>query len=147
MRNQRPVRLHDRQRAAFRRPLRPAARWRIRSRMRRRVAGAGAGGPAWVLSSPPLGRACADVFRAHGGGGFVAKVSATAFESFRRETAIWSAEAAAASGADGVAVMMQLIPENEEAVIRLAATFGEECERLGLPYVVEAELPGAYQEN
>jgi fructose-bisphosphate aldolase / 2-amino-3,7-dideoxy-D-threo-hept-6-ulosonate synthase len=43
--------------------------------------------------------------------------------------------------------MMQLIPENEEAVIRLIAEYGEECERLGMPYIVEAELPGAYQAN
>jgi DhnA family fructose-bisphosphate aldolase class Ia len=112
-----------------------------------KVAAALAGGADSVLISPPLGRACADVFRAHSAGGFVAKVSATAFESFRRETAIWSAQASAAAGADGIGIMMQLIPDNEEAVISMVAKFGDECERLGLPYVVEAELPGAYQEG
>jgi DhnA family fructose-bisphosphate aldolase class Ia len=112
-----------------------------------KVAAALAGGADSVLISPPLGRACADAFRAHPAGGIVAKVSATAFEACRRETAIWSAQAAAAAGADGVGIMMQLIPENEEAVISMVARFGDECERLGLPYVVEAELPGAYQEG
>jgi fructose-bisphosphate aldolase/2-amino-3,7-dideoxy-D-threo-hept-6-ulosonate synthase len=112
-----------------------------------KVAAALAGGADSVLVSPPVGRACAEAFRAYPAGGFVAKVSATAFESCRRETAIWSAQASAAAGADGVGIMMQLIPENEEAVISMVAAFGDECERLGLPYVVEAELPGAYQEG
>jgi DhnA family fructose-bisphosphate aldolase class Ia len=112
-----------------------------------KVAAALAGGADSVLVSPPLARACAEAFRRHPSGGLVAKVSATAFEAFRRETAIWSAEAAAAAGADGIGIMMQLIPENEESVISLVAKFGEDCDRLGLPYVVEAELPGAYEQN
>jgi fructose-bisphosphate aldolase / 2-amino-3,7-dideoxy-D-threo-hept-6-ulosonate synthase len=112
-----------------------------------KVAAALAGGADSVLISPPLGRVCAEAFRAYPSCGLVAKVSATAFETFRRETAIWSAQAAAAAGADGIGIMMQLIPENEEAVIALVARFGDECERLGLPYIVEAELPGAYQEG
>lgn len=111
------------------------------------VAAAIAGGADAVLISPPLARTCADIFRQHPQAGFVAKVSATAFESHRRETPIWSAQAAMAAGADGIGIMMQLVPENEQSVIRLIAGYGEDCERLGLPYVVEAELPGAYQHD
>jgi len=112
-----------------------------------KVAAAIDGGADSVLISPPIGRLCAGIFRERPHAGFVAKVSATAFESYRRETAIWSPESAMIAGADGIGIMMQLVPENEEAVIRLIAEYGEECERLGLPYVVEAELPGAYQAN
>jgi fructose-bisphosphate aldolase / 2-amino-3,7-dideoxy-D-threo-hept-6-ulosonate synthase len=112
-----------------------------------KVAAAIDGGADSVLISPPIGRLCSDIFRERPHAGFVAKVSATAFESFRQETPIWSAEAALVAGADGIGIMMQLIPENEGSVIRLIAEYGEECERLGLPYVVEAELPGAYQAN
>jgi DhnA family fructose-bisphosphate aldolase class Ia len=111
------------------------------------VAAAIAGGADSVLISPPLARSCASIFRQHPHAGVVAKVSATAFQSHRRETPIWSAGAAMAAGADGIAIMMQLVPENEQSVIALIAGYGEECERLGLPYVVEAELPGAYQHD
>ncbi len=112
-----------------------------------KVAAAIDGGADSVLVSPPIGRLCAGILRERPHAGFVAKVSATAYESVRRETPIWSSEAAMVAGADAVGIMMQLIPENEEAVMRLVAEYGEECERLGMPYVVEAELPGAYQAN
>lgn len=112
-----------------------------------KVAAAIKGGADCVLITPPLGRACTGIFRQYPSAGLVAKVSATAFERYQRETAIWSPQAALTAGADGIGIMMQLIPENEESVIRLVAQYGEECERLGIPYVVEAELPGAYEQN
>jgi fructose-bisphosphate aldolase / 2-amino-3,7-dideoxy-D-threo-hept-6-ulosonate synthase len=112
-----------------------------------KVAAAIDGGADSVLITPPIARLCGGILRERPQVGFVAKVSATAFESYRRETAIWSAEAAIIAGADGIGIMMQLVPENEQPVISLIAEYGEECERLGMPYVVEAELPGAYQAN
>jgi len=112
-----------------------------------KVAAAIDGGADSVLISPPIARLCGDIFRERPHAGFVAKVSATAFQSCRRETAIWSVGAATIAGADGIGIMMQLVPENEEAVIRLVASYGEECERLGMPYVVEAELPGVDEKD
>jgi fructose-bisphosphate aldolase / 2-amino-3,7-dideoxy-D-threo-hept-6-ulosonate synthase len=112
-----------------------------------KVAAAIDGGADSVLISPPIARLCCGIFRQRPHAGFVAKVSATAFEASRRETPIWSVEAATIAGADGIGIMMQLTPENEESVISLVADYGQECERLGMPYVVEAELPGAYQTN
>ena len=49
-----------------------------------KVAAALAGGADSVLISPPLGRACAEVFRSHPRGGFVAKVSAIHLPPTRR---------------------------------------------------------------
>ena len=72
-----------------------------------KVAAAVAGGADCVLMTPPFSRVCAGVFRQHPTAGLVAKVSATAFESHQRETAIWSAQAALAAGADGIGIMMQ----------------------------------------
>lgn len=105
------------------------------------------GGADSVLISVGYANASADVFHRHPTAGFIAKVSATAFESSTGEIPIRSAESALAAGADGLGVMMQLTPSNESAVVGLVAALGEASERLGLPLLVEAELPSAYQEH
>jgi DhnA family fructose-bisphosphate aldolase class Ia len=102
------------------------------------------GGADCTLISGGFAAAASDVFARHPDKGFVAKLSATAYEALPRETLISSVEKAARDGADGVGVLMQLTPESERDVIAMIATLGEECDRLGVPYIVEAEWPGAY---
>ena len=43
--------------------------------------------------------------------------------------------------------MIPFAPENEPDVISLTAQLGEACDRLGMPYVAEAEFPNAYYDS
>jgi len=76
----------------------------------------------------------------------VAKVTATATRGGVRhqERAIATVEHCAELGADGVVAMLAFAPENEADVITLAATLGEACSRLGMPFIAEAEFPNSY---
>ncbi len=43
--------------------------------------------------------------------------------------------------------MIPFAPENEPDVISLTAQIGEACDRLGMPYIAEAEFPNAYYDS
>lgn len=47
-------------------------------------------------------------------------------------------------GADAVVVYVALTGENEPQMIRFVGEIGRECERLGMPFIAEAEYPSAY---
>ena len=47
-------------------------------------------------------------------------------------------------GADAVVVYVALTGENEPEMIRFLSEVGGECERLGMPFIAEAEYPSAY---
>jgi len=47
-------------------------------------------------------------------------------------------------GADAVVVYVALTGENEPQMIEFLARIGGECERLGMPFIAEAEFPSAY---
>jgi DhnA family fructose-bisphosphate aldolase class Ia len=47
-------------------------------------------------------------------------------------------------GADGVVVYVALTGENEPQMMNFLAQIGRECERLGMPFIAEAEYPSAY---
>ena len=47
-------------------------------------------------------------------------------------------------GADAVVVYVALTGENEPQMINFLAKVGGECERLGMPFIAEAEFPSAY---
>jgi fructose-bisphosphate aldolase/2-amino-3,7-dideoxy-D-threo-hept-6-ulosonate synthase len=102
------------------------------------------GGADSVLVSPGFARDAIDVFVAHPDKGLVLKASATAYERLPRETAIATAEDALRVGADAVGILMQLTPSVEAQVIGMVAEFGAACDRVQVPLVVEAELPGTY---
>lgn len=102
------------------------------------------GGSDAVLVSRGFARESAPAFAEFPGKAWVLKVSATAYEDMPRELLISTVEGAALSGADAVGVLMQLTPSTEVSVISTISHLGEECERLQMPFVVEAELPGAY---
>src|SRR6185312_11398328 len=76
----------------------------------------------------------------------VAKITSTASRGGERhqERLIASVEHCAKLGCDGVVAMIPFAPENEPDVISLTAQIGEACDRLGMPYIAEAEFPNAY---
>lgn len=47
-------------------------------------------------------------------------------------------------GADAVVVYVALTGDNEPRMIEFLARVGGECERLGMPFIAEAEFPSAY---
>jgi fructose-bisphosphate aldolase / 2-amino-3,7-dideoxy-D-threo-hept-6-ulosonate synthase len=102
------------------------------------------GGADCVLISCGFAEAAAAVFGRFPTKGFVAKVSATSYVDVPREIVSTSVERAAFNGADAVGLLMQLTPATEREVLAMVAEFGEQCSKLGMPYVVEAEVPGAY---
>jgi DhnA family fructose-bisphosphate aldolase class Ia len=106
-----------------------------------------AGGSDAVLVSRGFAREAAPAFAEFPGKAWVLKVSATAYEDMPRELLISGVEGAALSGADAVGVLMQLTPSTEVSLLSMISHLGEECERLQMPFVVEAELPGAYDRS
>lgn len=102
------------------------------------------GGADCVLISCGFAGAATDVFRRFPQKGFVAKVSATSYVDVPREIVSTTVERAALCGADAVGVLMQVTPETERDVLTMVADLGEQCDKYGIPYVVEAEVPGAY---
>src|SRR5207248_457651 len=60
-------------------------------------------------------------------------------------TPIGSVEEALTIGADAVVVYVALAGENEAEAITYVSAVGEACERLGMPFIAEAEYPNAYQ--
>ena len=57
---------------------------------------------------------------------------------------IGKVEEALRLGADAVVVYVALNGENEPEMINFVARVGGECERLGIPFIAEAEYPSAY---
>src|SRR5207245_10640657 len=47
-------------------------------------------------------------------------------------------------GAGAVVALMPFAPENEPDILRWAAKLGEDCLRLGMPFIAEAEYPASY---
>jgi len=60
-------------------------------------------------------------------------------------TPIGSVDEALTIGADAVVVYVALAGENEPEAITYVSAIGEACERLGMPFIAEAEYPNAYQ--
>jgi len=60
-------------------------------------------------------------------------------------TPIGSVDEALSIGADAVVVYVALAGENEAEAITYVSGIGEACERLGMPFIAEAEYPNAYQ--
>lgn len=102
------------------------------------------GGADCILISNGFAAANREIFGRYPSKGLVTKVSSTAYEDVPYEMPILSVEQALHSGADAVGILMQLTPSTERAVISMISSCGEQCERYGVPLIVEAELPGAY---
>ncbi len=60
-------------------------------------------------------------------------------------TPIGSVEEALRLGADAVVCYVALAGDNEAGMISYTSSIGEACEKLGMPFIAEAEFPNAYQ--
>src|SRR6185295_13315600 len=107
------------------------------------------GGADCIFIAPGLIHSLAPLIRESRDLGIVAKITSTASRGGLRhqERLIASVEHCAELGVDGVVAMIPFAPENEPDVIELTAQIGEACERLGMPYIAEAEFPNAYYDS
>ena len=107
------------------------------------------GGADCIFIAPGLIHSLAPLIRESRDLGIVAKITSTASRGGERhqERLIASVEHCAELGVDGVVAMIPFAPENEPDVIELTAQIGEACERLGMPYIAEAEFPNAYYDS
>jgi DhnA family fructose-bisphosphate aldolase class Ia len=106
-----------------------------------------AGGADAVLISRGFASVALAAFREYPDRAFIQKVSATAREDAPREALIATVDGACRAGADGMGVLMQLTPRTEGTLLESIARLGEACEREQLPFIVEAELPAAYEQS
>lgn len=108
-----------------------------------------AGGADCIFIAPGLMHSLAEVAASSRDLAVVAKITSTASRGGvkHQERLIASVEHCAELGADGVVAMIPFAPENEPDVISLTAQIGEACDRLGMPYVAEAEFPNAYYDS
>lgn len=114
-----------------------------------RLCAARDGGADCIFIAPGLIRSLAETIADSRQLGIVAKITSTASRggSRHQERLIASVEHCAELGVDGVVAMIPFAPENEPDVISLTAQLGEACDRLGMPYVAEAEFPNAYYDS
>jgi fructose-bisphosphate aldolase / 2-amino-3,7-dideoxy-D-threo-hept-6-ulosonate synthase len=105
-----------------------------------------AGGADCVFLAPGLMESEVGILASSSAMAVVAKISATASRggALHQERQIASVAHCAALGADGVVAMIPFAPDNEPDVITLMAGLGEECSKLGIPLIAEAEFPNAY---
>src|SRR5262245_15518896 len=108
-----------------------------------------AGGADCIFIAPGLINSLASLIRTSRDVGIVAKITSTASRGGTRhqERQIATVEYCAELGVDGVVAMVPFAPENEPDVISLTARLGEKCDRLGIPYIAEAEFPNAYHDT
>jgi len=108
-----------------------------------------AGGADCIFLTPGLLQTLSPVIAESRELGIVAKITATATRGERRnqESVIASVESCAELGVDGVVALLPFAPENEPEMIAFAGHLGEQCRRMGLPFIAEAEFPNAYYEG
>jgi fructose-bisphosphate aldolase/2-amino-3,7-dideoxy-D-threo-hept-6-ulosonate synthase len=114
-----------------------------------RFEAARAGGADCIFIAPGLVHSLAPMIGESRDVGIVAKITSTASRGGVRhqERLIATVEHCAELGCDGVVAMIPFAPENEPDVISLTAQVGEACDRLGMPYIAEAEFPNAYTDS
>jgi DhnA family fructose-bisphosphate aldolase class Ia len=107
------------------------------------------GGADCIFIAPGLINSLVPLIRASREVGIVAKITSTASRGGTRhqERQTATVEYCAQLGVDGVVAMVPFAPENEPDVISLTAKLGEDCDRLGIPYIAEAEFPNAYHDS
>src|SRR6478735_2894940 len=112
----------------------------------RMIAAAAAGGASCVFVGAGIAHSIVPVVRTHPELGIVVKITATASrgEPKYQEVATASVEHALRLGADGVVGLLPFAPGNEAHVIAITGQIGEACDRLGMPFIAEAEYPNAY---
>jgi DhnA family fructose-bisphosphate aldolase class Ia len=112
--------------------------------MKDRVLEAQEGGANVFMLSKGFARLVVDEFNRETS--FVMLLSASAAQADKANIVVQvgEVEEALRLGADGVVVYVALTGENEPQMISFLAQVGRECERLGMPFIAEAEYPSAY---
>jgi DhnA family fructose-bisphosphate aldolase class Ia len=104
------------------------------------------GGATGVFLSPGYAKACAQELAKSTGCSVILKISssATGYQVPHQEIFFGSVEEAGYLGAAGVVVLVPLEKENEPEIIRSLGKIGEDCDRYGMVFLIEAEFPTAY---
>jgi fructose-bisphosphate aldolase/2-amino-3,7-dideoxy-D-threo-hept-6-ulosonate synthase len=109
-----------------------------------RTAEAVAGGANVIMMSKGMIRRAEPAFARETSLAMLLSASANAGEDRPSVVQIAKVEEAQRLGADAVVLFVALSGESEPAMIRTLAEVGGECERLGMPFIAEAEFPTTY---
>ena len=112
--------------------------------MKARVREAQQGGANVFMLSKGFARIVVDEFNRDTSFAMLLSASAAGCPKPNIVTQIAQVEEALRLGADAVVVYVALTGENEPEMIHLVGEVGRECERLGMPFIAEAEYPSAY---
>jgi DhnA family fructose-bisphosphate aldolase class Ia len=112
--------------------------------MERRLTETIAGGAHVIMMSPGMARRTADHFAKDVSLALLASASAAGAPT-PRVVNVTAVHDAVRMGADAVVLYVALEPMHEPAMIGTLAEIGAECDRLGMPFIAEAEFPNAYQ--
>lgn len=103
-----------------------------------------AGGANVIMMSKGMIRRAAPAFGRETSLAMLLSASANAGEDRPSVVPIAEVEEALRFGADAVVLFVALSGESEPAMIRTLSEVGGECERLGMPFIAEAEFPTTY---
>jgi fructose-bisphosphate aldolase / 2-amino-3,7-dideoxy-D-threo-hept-6-ulosonate synthase len=103
-----------------------------------------AGGANVIMMSKGMIRQAEPAFDRTTALALLLSASANAGESTQGVVQIAEVEEACRLGADAVVLFVALSGDTEPDMIRTLASVGGECERLGMPFIAEAEFPTTY---
>jgi fructose-bisphosphate aldolase/2-amino-3,7-dideoxy-D-threo-hept-6-ulosonate synthase len=109
-----------------------------------RTAEAVAGGANVIMMSKGMIRRAEPAFSRETALALLLSASANAGEDRPRVVQVAEVEEACRLGADAVVLFVALTGETEPGMISTLAAIGGECERLGIPFIAEAEFPTTY---
>jgi fructose-bisphosphate aldolase/2-amino-3,7-dideoxy-D-threo-hept-6-ulosonate synthase len=113
------------------------------AKVRERTAEAISGGANVIMMSKGMIRQCEPPFRPDTALALLLSASANPGPD-GRVVQVAEVEEACRLGADAVVLFVALAGAAEEEMIRSLACVGGECERLGMPFIAEAEFPTTY---
>jgi fructose-bisphosphate aldolase/2-amino-3,7-dideoxy-D-threo-hept-6-ulosonate synthase len=109
-----------------------------------RTAEAVRGGANVIMMSKGMIRRAVPAFTRESSLALLLSASANAGEERPSVVRVAQVEEASRLGADAVVLFVALAGESEPDMIRTLAEVGEACERLGMPFIAEAEFPTTY---
>jgi fructose-bisphosphate aldolase/2-amino-3,7-dideoxy-D-threo-hept-6-ulosonate synthase len=109
-----------------------------------RTAEAVAGGANVIMMSKGMIRRAEPAFARETSLALLLSASANAGEERSSVVRIADVEEATRLGADAVVLFVALSGDTEAGMIRTLAQVGEACDRLGMPFIAEAEFPTTY---
>lgn len=112
--------------------------------MKARVTEAQAGGANVFMISKGFARIAVSEFARDTAWAMLLSAAAAGCPESNIVVQIAAVEEALRLGADAVVVYVALTGESEPEMIRFVGKVGRECERLGMPFIAEAEYPSAY---